>query len=145
MLLGAVLNMRPDLWRAAMAVVPFVDVLNTMLDPTLPLTVIEYDEWGNPEDRKYYEYIRSYSPYDDVRRQDYPAMLVLSGFNDPRVQYWEPAKWVARLRARKTDSNPVLLRTRMGEGHKGASGRYDYLRDVALEYAFILHQFGAGT
>ncbi len=145
MLVGAVLNMRPDLWRAAMAVVPFVDVLNTMLDPTLPLTVIEYDEWGNPEDRKYYEYIRSYSPYDDVRRHDYPAMLVLSGFNDPRVQYWEPAKWVARLRARKTDSNPVLLRTRMGEGHKGASGRYDYLRDVALEYAFIFQQFGIGT
>jgi oligopeptidase B len=142
MLVGAVLNMRPDLWRAAIAVVPFVDVLNTMLDPTLPLTVIEYDEWGNPEDRKYYEYMRSYSPYDGVRRQDYPPMLVLSGFNDPRVQYWEPAKWVAKLRDSKTDSNPVLLRTRMGEGHKGASGRYDYLRDVALEYAFILQQFG---
>jgi oligopeptidase B len=138
LLIGAVLNMRPDLWGAAVAVVPFVDVLSTMLDASLPLTVIEYDEWGNPSERKYYEYIRSYSPYDNIARQRYPSMLVLGGFNDRRVQYWEPAKWVAKLRTHKTDSNPLLLRTRMGEGHKGASGRYDYLRDVALEYAFIL-------
>lgn len=142
MLMGAVVNMRPDLWRAAVVVVPFVDVLNTMLDHSLPLTVIEFEEWGNPAEKKAYEYIRSYSPYDNVARQDYPAMLVLSGFNDRRVQYWEPAKWVAKLRAWKTDANPLLLRTRMGEGHKGASGRYDYLKDVALEYAFILERVG---
>jgi oligopeptidase B len=142
MLVGAVLNMRPDLWRAAVAAVPFVDVLNTMLDTSLPLTVIEFEEWGNPAERKDYEYIRSYSPYDNITWQDYPAMLVLSGFNDRRVQYWEPAKWVAKLRAHKTDAKPLLLRTRMTEGHKGASGRYDYLKDVALEYAFILERFG---
>jgi oligopeptidase B len=142
LLIGTVVNMRPDLWRAAVAVVPFVDVLNTMLDETLPLTVIEYDEWGDPTDKKYYEYIRSYSPYDNIRRQEYPAMLVLGGFNDHRVQYWEPAKWVAKLRASKTDANPLILRTRMREGHKGASGRYDYLKDVALEYAWMLEQWG---
>ncbi len=142
MLMGAVVNLKPDLWRAVVAVVPFVDVLNTMLDHSLPLTVIEYEEWGNPEEKKAYEYIRSYSPYDNVERKDYPSMLVLSGFNDRRVQYWEPAKWVAKLRTHKTDANPILLRTRMGEGHKGASGRYDYLKDVALEYAFILERLG---
>ncbi len=145
MLMGAVANMRPDLWRATVAVVPFVDVLNTMLDSSLPLTVIEFEEWGNPTEKKAYEYIRSYSPYDTIARQDYPAMLVLSGFNDRRVQYWEPAKWVAKLRAWKTDANPLLLRTRMGEGHKGASGRYDYLKDVALEYAFILERVGRAS
>jgi oligopeptidase B len=144
MLVGTVVNMRPDLWRAAVAVVPFVDVLNTMMDETLPLTVIEYDEWGDPTDKKHYEYIRSYSPYDNIRRQEYPAMLVLSGFHDRRVHYWEPAKWVAKLRAWKTDDNPLLLRTRMHEGHKGASGRYDYLKDVALEYAWMLEQCGKG-
>jgi oligopeptidase B len=138
MLIGAVVNARPELWRSALAVVPFLDVLNTMLDDTLPLTVIEYDEWGNPAERKYYEYIRSYSPYDNVRRQVYPPMLLLCGLNDRRVQYWEPAKWTARLRTMKTGNRPVMVRTRMVEGHKGASGRYDYLRDVALEYAFIL-------
>lgn len=138
LLIGAVLNARPALWRAAVAVVPFLDVLNTMLDDTLPLTVLEYDEWGNPNDRKFYEYIRSYSPYDNIRAQAYPPMLLLSGLNDRRVQYWEPAKWTAKLRTIKTDANPLLLRTRMLEGHKGASGRYDNLRDVALEYAFII-------
>ena len=142
MLMGAVVNLRPDLWRAIVAVVPFVDVLNTMLDTSLPLTVIEFEEWGNPAEKKAYEYIRSYSPYDNLERRDYPSMLVLSGFNDRRVQYWEPAKWVAKLRAWKTDANPLLLRTRMGEGHKGASGRYDYLQDVAREYAFILERVG---
>jgi oligopeptidase B len=142
MLVGAVVNMRPDLWRAAVLVVPFVDVLNTMLDDSLPLTVIEYDEWGNPADRKYYEYMLSYSPYDNIAPRDYPSMLVLGGFHDRRVQYWEPAKWVARLRARKTDDNVVLLRTRMTEGHKGASGRYDYLREIAMEYAWMLEQWG---
>lgn len=138
MLIGAVLNARPAMWRAAVAVVPFLDVLNTMLDDSLPLTVLEYDEWGNPHDRKYYEYIRSYSPYENMRAQAYPPMLLLSGLNDRRVQYWEPAKWTAKLRTIKTDTNPLLLRMRMVEGHKGASGRYDNLRDVALEYAFIL-------
>ena len=141
MLIGTVVNMRPELWRAAVAVVPFVDVLNTMLDDRLPLTVIEYDEWGNPADKKYYEYILSYSPYDNIEPKAYPAMLVLGGFNDRRVQYWEPAKWVARLREWKKDTNPLLLRTRMSEGHKGASGRYDYLKEVAMEYAWMLEQW----
>jgi oligopeptidase B len=141
MLVGTVVNMRPELWRAAVLVVPFVDVLNTMLDDTLPLTVIEYEEWGNPAEKKYYEYILSYSPYDNIAPVAYPAMLVLGGFHDRRVQYWEPAKWVARLRARKTDPNPLLLRTRMTEGHKGASGRYDYLKEVAMEYAWMLEQW----
>jgi oligopeptidase B len=141
MLAGAVVNMRPDLWRAAVLVVPFVDVLNTMLDDSLPLTVIEYEEWGNPADKKFYEYILSYSPYDNIEPKAYPAMLVLGGFHDRRVQYWEPAKWVARLRAKKTDANPLVLRTRMTEGHKGASGRYDYLKEVAMEYAWMLEQW----
>jgi oligopeptidase B len=138
MLIGNVVNTHPELWRAAVAVVPFLDVLNTMLDESLPLTVLEYDEWGNPNDRKFYEYIRSYAPYDNMRAQRYPPMLLLCGLNDRRVQYWEPAKWTAKLRTVKTDDNPLLSRTRMVEGHKGASGRYDYLRDVALEYAFII-------
>jgi oligopeptidase B len=141
MLMGAVVNLRPELWRAAVLVVPFVDVLNTMLDDSLPLTVIEYEEWGNPNEKKYYEYILSYSPYDNIAPTEYPAMLVLGGFHDRRVQYWEPAKWVARLRDRKTDDNAVLLRTRMTEGHKGASGRYDYLKEIAMEYAWMLDQW----
>jgi len=141
MLMGTVVNMRPDLWRAAVLVVPFVDVLNTMLDATLPLTVLEYDEWGNPAERKFYEYIQSYSPYDNIAPVAYPAMLVLGGYHDRRVQYWEPAKWVARLRARKTDHNPLILRTRMTEGHRGASGRYDYLKELAMEYAWMLEQW----
>ncbi len=138
LLMGAVTNMRPDLFRAVVAEVPFVDVVNTMLDATLPLTVIEYDEWGNPNDPHYYEYIRSYSPYDNVASKDYPHILVTAGLNDPRVAYWEPAKWTARLRARKTDRNRLLLRTNMGAGHGGASGRYDHLREVAFKYAFLL-------
>jgi oligopeptidase B len=138
LLVGAVTNLRPDLFRAVLAEVPFVDVVNTMLDATLPLTVIEYDEWGNPNDPHYYEYIRSYSPYDNVASKDYPHILVTAGLNDPRVAYWEPAKWTARLRARKTDGNRLLLRTNMGAGHGGASGRYDHLREVAFKYAFLL-------
>ena len=138
LLMGAVTNMRPDLFKAVIAHVPFVDVLNTMLDPTLPLTVIEYDEWGNPNEEKYYWYIKSYSPYDNVSEQDYPNMLVTAGLNDPRVSYWEPAKWVARLRATKTDQNLLLLKTNMGAGHMGASGRYDYLKEVAFDYAFLI-------
>jgi oligopeptidase B len=138
LLIGAVTNLRPDLFHAALAEVPFVDVINTMLDASLPLTVIEYDEWGNPSDPEAYAYIRSYSPYDNVEAQDYPHMLITAGLNDPRVAYWEPAKWAAKLRARKTDQNRLLLRTNMGAGHGGASGRYDFLRETAFKYAFIL-------
>jgi oligopeptidase B len=145
LLMGAVTNMRPELFGAVLAEVPFVDVVNTMLDASLPLTVIEYDEWGNPNDRAAYEYIRSYSPYDNVEAMHYPHMLVTAGLNDPRVAYWEPAKWIARLRARKTDENRLLLRTNMGAGHAGASGRYDYLREIAFKYAFVLDVLGAGS
>ncbi len=142
LLMGAVVNMRPDLFGVVVADVPFVDVLNTMLDPGLPLTVLEYDEWGNPNDRRYYRYIKSYAPYENVRRQAYPTMLVTAGLNDPRVSYWEPAKWVARLRAMKTDTHELLLKTEMGSGHFGASGRYEMLKEIAFEYAFILTRLG---
>jgi len=142
MLIGAVLNMRPDLCKVAVANVPFVDVVNTMLDETLPLTVPEYEEWGNPNDSVYFEYMLSYSPYNNVKRTDYPNILITGGLNDPRVQYWEPAKWTAKLRAMKTDNNRLLLYTNMGAGHGGASGRYDALRELALEYAFVLDVFG---
>jgi oligopeptidase B len=142
LLMGAVMNMRPDLFQVVMAEVPFVDVVSTMLDATLPLTVIEYDEWGNPNDPVAYDYIRSYSPYDNVEAKDYPHLLVTAGLNDPRVAYWEPAKWTARLRAKKTDQNKLLLRTNMGAGHGGASGRYDFLRETAFKYAFMLNVLG---
>jgi oligopeptidase B len=142
LLMGAVANLRPELFHAVLAEVPFVDVVNTMLDATLPLTVIEYDEWGNPNDPAAYACIRSYSPYDNVEAKPYPHMLVTAGLNDPRVAYWEPAKWTARLRARKTDGNRLLLRTNMGAGHGGASGRWDYLREVAFKYAFVLDVLG---
>ncbi len=138
LLMGAALNMRPDLFTAAVAGVPFMDVINTMLDPTIPLTVVEYEEWGNPNDPVYYDYMKSYSPYDNVAAQAYPHILATAGLNDPRVQYWEPAKWVAKLRTLKTDNNRLLLKTNMGAGHGGASGRYDYLKEVAFEYAFLL-------
>jgi oligopeptidase B len=137
LLIGAVLNQRPELFRAAIAEVPFVDVLNTMLDPDLPLTVTEYDEWGNPQHPEVYERIKAYAPYENVKAQAYPAMLVIAGYNDSRVQYWEAAKWVARLRNCKTDDNLLLLKTELGAGHGGMSGRYQGLRDVALEYGFI--------
>ena len=140
--MGAVANLRPDLFRAVVAEVPFVDVVNTMLDASLPLTVIEYDEWGNPNDAQSYAYIRSYSPYDNVTAQTYPHMLVTAGLNDPRVAYWEPAKFTARLRALKTDANRLLLKTNMGAGHGGASGRWDFLREVAFKYAFVLDVLG---
>ena len=142
MLMGAVANMRPDLFKALAAHVPFVDVLNTMLDNTLPLTTMEYNEWGNPNDVRYYDYIKSYSPYDNVTAQDYPHMLITGGISDPRVTYWEPAKWTARLRDTKTNDNMLLLKIHMDSGHGGASGRFDRLREVALEYAFILKAFG---
>ncbi|MBT2338514.1 MULTISPECIES: S9 family peptidase [Pseudomonas] len=142
LLIGAVLNQRPELFKVAIAEVPFVDVLNTMLDPELPLTVTEYDEWGNPEEPEVYDRIRAYAPYENVRAQAYPALLVIAGYNDSRVQYWEAAKWVAKLRATKTDDNPLLLKTELGAGHGGMSGRYQGLRDVALEYGFILKVLG---
>ena len=142
-LMGAVVNSDPDLWGAVVAHVPFVDVLNTMLDASLPLTPGEWPEWGNPiEDRAAFELIRSYSPYDNVRVQSYPPMLVTAGLNDPRVTYWEPAKWVARLRELKTDGNELLLKTNMGAGHGGKSGRFESLEETAEEFAFILWQMG---
>lgn len=137
LLIGAVVNQRPDLFKAAIAEVPFVDVLNTMLDPELPLTVTEYDEWGNPQEPDVYARIKAYAPYENVTAQAYPAMLVIAGYNDSRVQYWEAAKWVAKLRDYKTDDNLLLLKTELGAGHGGMSGRYQGLRDVALEYGFI--------
>jgi len=142
LLIGAVVNQRPDLFGMAIAEVPFVDVINTMLDPDIPLTVIEYEEWGNPNIRKEFDYMLSYSPYDNVTSQAYPAMLVTAGLNDTRVQYWEPAKWTAKLRTHKTDHRPLLLKTNMGAGHGGASGRYDRIREVAFEYAFVLDVLG---
>ncbi|MCV4268907.1 S9 family peptidase [Pseudomonas capsici] len=137
LLIGAVLNQRPELFKAAIAEVPFVDVLNTMLDPELPLTVTEYDEWGNPQDPEVHARIKAYAPYENVSAQAYPATLVIAGYNDSRVQYWEAAKWVAKLRATRTDDNLLLLKTELGAGHGGMSGRYQGLRDVALEYGFI--------
>jgi oligopeptidase B len=142
LLMGAVVNLRPELFRGVVAKVPFVDVVHTMLDASLPLTVTEYEEWGNPEDPTYFEYIRSYSPYDNVEAKAYPSMLVTAGLNDPRVAYWEPAKWVAKLRELKTDGNLLLLKTNMGAGHGGASGRFDRLKEVAFVYAFGLKVVG---
>ena len=142
LLIGATLNQRPDLFAAAIAEVPFVDVLNTMLNPELPLTVTEYDEWGNPNEPDVHERIKGYAPYENVSAQAYPAILAVAGYNDSRVQYWEAAKWVARLRELKTDSNLLLLKTDLEAGHGGMSGRYQALRDVALEYAFLLKVLG---
>ena len=142
MLMGAVVNERPDLFGCVVAHVPFVDVLNTMLDDTLPLTTMEYNEWGNPNDAEYYHYISAYSPYDNVQAQDYPPMFVTGGISDPRVTYWEPAKWVAKLRSLRTDENPLLLKIHMDSGHAGASGRFERIREIAEEYAFLLHAFG---
>jgi oligopeptidase B len=140
LLIGAVINMRPDLFKAAIANVPFVDVITTMLDESIPLTTGEFDEWGNPKLLEYYDYILSYSPYDNIAKQNYPAMLVMTGLHDSQVQYWEPAKWVAKLREMKTDSNILLLKTNMQAGHGGASGRFEKFREVAVEYAFLLDQ-----
>jgi oligopeptidase B len=144
LLMGAVMNLAPHLFQVVLAGVPFVDVVTTMLDPTIPLTSLEWDEWGNPADAEYYWYIKSYSPYDNVEAKSYPHCLVTTGLNDPRVGYWEPAKWVARLRAEKTDGHTLLLRTHMGAGHMGSSGRYDHLRERALELAFVLDKIGLG-
>ncbi len=143
LLIGAVVNMRPDLFRAVVADVPFVDVINTMLDETIPLTAQEWEQWGNPKQAAAYAYLRRYSPYDNVEAKEYPAILVTSGINDPRVAFWEPVKWVAKLRALKTDRNTLLLRMEMGSGHGGKSGRYERLREQAFRYAFILREVGA--
>ena len=139
LLMGAITNMEPELFAGIVAHVPFVDVITTMLDGSIPLTTSEYDEWGNPDDETYYEYMLSYSPYDQVEAKTYPALMVTAGLHDSQVQYWEPAKWVAKLRALKTDDNPLVLRTRMDAGHGGASGRYDTYRERAEEYAFMIH------
>jgi len=142
LLMGAVVNLRPDLFHAVISHVPFVDVMNTMLDATLPLTVPEYEEWGNPNEEEYFKYMLSYSPYDNLKAASYAAMLVKTSLHDSQVMYWEPAKYVAKLRTLKTDNNPLLLVTNMQAGHGGASGRYDYLKEIAFDYAFLLREFG---
>lgn len=138
LLVGAVMNLRPDLFRGIVAEVPFVDVVTTMLDDSIPLTTGEYDEWGNPNDEAFYDYIKSYSPYDNVAPTDYPNLLVTTGLHDSQVQYWEPAKWVAKLRAVKTDDNRLVMKINMEAGHGGASGRFKRHRETALAYAFLL-------
>ena len=142
LLMGACMNMRPDLYKGIIANVPFVDVVTTMLDETIPLTTSEYDEWGNPNEEKYYHYMLSYSPYDNVEAKDYPALLVTTGLHDSQVQYWEPAKWVAKLRELKTDDNPLIFHINMDYGHGGASGRFQWIKDTALEYAFMFDLLG---
>jgi len=144
LLVGAVMNMRPELWKGVIAAVPFVDVVTTMLDESIPLTTGEFDEWGNPKDKIYYEYMKSYSPYDNVEAKAYPATLVTTGYWDSQVQYWEPAKWVAKLRELKTDKNPLLMYCNMDTGHGGASGRFKKLKESAMEYAFLLDLAGLG-
>ena len=142
LLMGAITNMRPDLFEAVVAEVPFVDVITTMLDPSIPLTTGEYDEWGDPNQKEYYDYMFSYSPYDNVEAKDYPNLLVTGGLHDSQVQYWEPAKWVAKLRAMKTDNNRLLLKTNMDAGHGGASGRFKRHHETAFSYAFMLDLLG---
>ncbi len=137
LLMGAVINMAPDLWNGVVAQVPFVDVVNTMLDESIPLTTNEFDEWGNPKEKEAYLYMKSYSPYENIEKKNYPHMLVTTGLHDSQVQYFEPAKWVAKLRATKTDDNKLFLHTNMDFGHGGASGRFDFLKDIALVYAFL--------
>jgi oligopeptidase B len=138
LLMGAIANMAPELYNGIIAQVPFVDVVTTMLDDTIPLTTGEYDEWGNPNVKRFYNYIKSYSPYDNVKAQDYPSMYVSTGLHDSQVQYWEPAKWVAKLRVFKTDNNAIYLDTNMNAGHGGASGRFEALKELAKEFSFLL-------
>ncbi len=142
LLMGAIVNMRPDLWKGAVAAVPFVDVITTMLDESIPLTTFEYDEWGNPNEKEYYDYMKSYSPYDNVEAKEYPALLITTGLHDSQVQYWEPAKWVAKMREMRTDDEPLLLHTNMDAGHGGQSGRFRRFKETALEYAFFLDLAG---
>jgi oligopeptidase B len=146
LLMGAVANLRPDLFAAIVAEVPFVDCLTTILDETLPLTITEWEEWGNPKaDPEVYAYVKGYSPYDNVAARPYPTVLATAGLNDPRVSYWEPAKWVQALRTATTSDRPVLLKTEMGAGHQGPSGRYDAWKDEAFVYAFLLDALGVDT
>lgn len=142
LLMGAVINMAPDMWKGVVAQVPFVDVVTTMLDESIPLTTGEFDEWGNPKEKEYYDYMLSYSPYDNVEAKNYPAMLVTTGLHDSQVQYFEPAKWVAKLRELKTDKNPLLFQINMDYGHGGASGRFQWIEETALEYAFMMDLIG---
>ena len=142
LLMGAVANMAPQKYRGLVAHVPFVDVVTTMLDESIPLTTNEFDEWGNPKQKAYYDYMLSYSPYDQISKQAYPAMLVTTGLHDSQVQYFEPAKWVAKLRTQKTDANPLLFKTTMEAGHGGKSGRFARQAQIAEEYAFILNLLG---
>ena len=135
--MGAIANIEPKLWNGIVSAVPFVDVITTMLDESIPLTTGEYDEWGNPNAKTYYDYIKSYSPYDNLEAKGYPSMLVTTGLHDSQVQYWEPAKYVAKLRELKTDKNPLLLHTNMEAGHGGKSGRFEGLKEIAMEYAFL--------
>jgi oligopeptidase B len=141
LLMGAILNLRPDLWKGVVAAVPFVDVVTTMLDETIPLTTGEFDEWGNPKNKEYYEYIKSYSPYDNVEKKAYPALLITTGLHDSQVQYWEPAKWIAKLRTRRTNRTPLYMYCNMETGHGGASGRFEKYKEVAMQYAFLLDLF----
>jgi oligopeptidase B len=138
LLMGAVLNMNPELYKGVFAAVPFVDVVTTMLDEDIPLTSGEWDEWGNPNEKEFYDYMLSYSPYDNVRRTNYPNILVTTGLHDSQVQYWEPAKWVAKLREYKTDHNMLVLKTDMAAGHSGKTGRFHRIEDTALYYSFFL-------
>jgi oligopeptidase B len=138
LLMGAILNIEPNIWAGIVAAVPFVDVLTTMLDETIPLTTGEYDEWGNPNVKEYYDYMSLYSPYDNIDHKNYPAILVTTGLHDSQVQYWEPAKWVAKLRDYKTNDAPLFLKTNMEAGHGGASGRFRRYEEIALEYAFLI-------
>ena len=142
LLMGAVINMRPELWKGIISAVPFVDVVTTMLDESIPLTTGEFDEWGNPKNKEYYDYIKTYSPYDNVEAKNYPAMMVTTGLHDSQVQYWEPAKWVAKLREMKTDQNPLVMHCNMSTGHGGASGRFERFKETAMEYAFFLDLAG---
>jgi oligopeptidase B len=140
--MGAVTNLRPDLFKAVVAQVPFVDVVNTMLDESLPLTVGEFEEWGNPKKKDEYAYMKTYCPYSNLDRRAYPAMLVRTSFDDSQVMYWEPAKYVAKMRTVRTDKNPLLFYTNLAGGHGGSSGRYDRLKEIAFDYAFVLWQLG---
>ena len=140
--MGVIANEKPKLFAAIIADVPWVDCVTTMLDPTIPLTTSEYDEWGNPNDKKFFDYILSYSPYDNVKQAEYPAMLVMAGLNDSQVQCWEPAKWVALLRTKKIGNNPLMLKINMESGHSGSSARHEKYKEIAFEYAFLLRVVG---
>jgi len=145
LLMGAVVNMAPDLYKGVLSAVPFVDIITTMIDPSIPLTSGEWKEWGDPREKEFYDYMLSYSPYDQVARQDYPNILVTTGLHDSQVQYWEPAKWVAKLREYKTDDNLLLLQTNMSAGHGGKTGRFQRLEDAALYYTFFLYLEGGAS